>query len=181
MTLDFKEAGDIILLIGESTADINSSEYLHKVCAVEYSPAPLFDLDQEFALQQKIAELIKKRAIVSAHDVSEGGLFIALAESAFVNDFGFDVVASDINIRKDAYWFGESQSRVVVSVRPEKMKECKEILGGYPFEELGFVTQGYVEVDGMNWNNIYFWKEKYDSAIEDLLAGFEKENALSSL
>jgi phosphoribosylformylglycinamidine synthase subunit PurL len=181
MTLGFKAAGDIILLVGKSTTDINSSEYLHKVCGVEYSPAPHFDIDEEFTLQQKVSELIKKRAIVSAHDVSEGGLFITLAESAFVDNFGFDVVASDFNIRKDAYWFGESQSRVVVSIRPEKMTEFKTILGDHPYEELGFVTQGEVEVDGMNWNNIYFWKEKYDSAIEDLLAGFEKENALSSL
>jgi phosphoribosylformylglycinamidine synthase subunit PurL len=181
MTLGFKQAGDIILLIGKSNADINSSEYLHKVCGIEYSPAPHFDIDEEFALQQKVSELIKKHVIVSAHDVSEGGLFITLAESGFVDNFGFDVVASDFNIRKDAYWFGESQSRVLVSIRPEKLMEFKSILGEHPYEELGFVTPGEVEVDGMNWNNIYFWREKYDSAIEDLLAGFEKENALSSL
>jgi phosphoribosylformylglycinamidine synthase subunit PurL len=181
MTLDFKEEGDIIFLIGRSNADINSSEYLHKVHEVEYSPAPHFDIDEEFQLQQKVAELIKKKLIESAHDVSEGGLFITLAESAFANNFGFDVVADDFNIRKDAYWFGESQSRVVVSVQPENVNEFKKILGIHPYEELGIVTDGSVEVDGMNWNNVFFWKEKYDSAIENLLAGFEIEDALSSL
>ena len=181
MTLDFKEEGDVIFLIGKSNTDINSSEYLQKVHDVEFSPAPHFDINEEFQLQQKITELIKKKVIESAHDVSEGGLFITLAESAFANNFGFDVVSADFNIRKDAYWFGESQSRVVVSVQPEKLNEFKKTLGDHPYEELGIVTDGFVEVDGMNWDNIFFWKEKYDSAIENLLAGFETENALSSL
>jgi phosphoribosylformylglycinamidine synthase II len=181
MTLDFKEQGDIIFLVGKSTSDIGSSEYLHKICNIEYSSAPHMDIEEEYQLQQKVAELIKKKLVVSAHDVSEGGLFIALAESAFPNDLGFDVVAADFRIRKDAYWFGESQSRVVVSVEPHKVNDFKKVLGDHPYEELGEVTSGAVEVDGMNWNNIFFWKEKYDLAIENLLAGSETESALSSL
>ncbi len=105
MTLDFKEEGDIIVLIGNSTNDINSSQYLSKVCGVEYSPAPHFDLEEEFALQQKIADLIKDMVVESAHDVSEGGLFITLLESGFHRNLGFDVLAADYNIRKDAQWF----------------------------------------------------------------------------
>ncbi|MFN5136171.1 MAG: phosphoribosylformylglycinamidine synthase subunit PurL [Chitinophagaceae bacterium] len=121
MTLDFKAEGDVIFLVGKSTNDISSSEYLHKLHKVEYSPAPHFDLEEEFALQQKIAELINKKIITSAHDVSEGGLFTTLLESSFTNNLGFDVVADDSNIRKDAYWFGEGQSRVVVSVKPDQV------------------------------------------------------------
>jgi phosphoribosylformylglycinamidine synthase len=181
MTLDFKAEGDVIFLIGKSTNDIASSEYLHKLHGVEYSPAPYFDLDEEFALQQKIAELIKKKIIESAHDVSEGGLFTTLLESSFTNNLGFDVVADDSNIRKDAYWFGESQSRVVVSVKQEKASMLKSLLGNIPHAELGFVTNGSVEVDGMDWGMILNWKEKYDSAIENLLAGHESEHALSAL
>ena len=70
-------------------------------------------------MQQKLALIIKEGLIESAHDVSEGGLFITLLESSFRNNLGFDVVASDYRIRKDAFWFGEAQSRVVVSVNPE--------------------------------------------------------------
>jgi phosphoribosylformylglycinamidine synthase len=181
MTLDFKEENDLIFLIGKSTEDINSSEYLHKVHGIEFSPAPHFDIEEEFGLQQKVAELIKKKLVVSAHDVSEGGLFVALAESAFKNNLGFDVVASDYNIRKDAYWFGESQSRVVVSVKAEKIDEFKKTLGNHPYEELGFVTSGSFEVDGQDWGNVFFWKEKYDNAIANLLAVTEAEGALGTL
>jgi phosphoribosylformylglycinamidine synthase subunit PurL len=181
MTLDFKEEGDIIFLIGKSTDDINSSEYLHKLCGVEFSPAPHFDLEEEFTLQQKIQQLIGEKLIASAHDVSEGGLFVALLESAFVNDLGIDVVASDINIRKDAFWFGESQSRVVVSVRPEKVDAFKKTMGNHPYEELGFVTNGSIEVDGMDWGHVLDWKNRYEMAIHNLLAGHESEHALTTL
>lgn len=181
MTMYFKEEGDVIFLVGEARGDINSSEYLHKIKGVEFSPAPHFDLEEEFALQQKIADLIKAGAIESAHDVSEGGLFITLLESGFHGNLGVDVVASDSDIRKDGYWFGEAQSRVVVSVKPAKVAAFRKLLGDHPFEELGFVTNGSVEIDGMNWGNIITWKEKYDTAIENLLAGTTSEQALSTL
>jgi len=181
MTMDFKAAGDMIFMIGTSRGDINSSEYLHKIQGVEYSPVPHFDLEEEFALQQKIAELIEYKLVESAHDVSEGGLFIALIESCFNRNLGIDVVASDYKIRKDAYWFGEAQSRVVVSVKNTKVAAFKKAMEGNAYEELGEVTTGAVEVDGMNWGTIYSWKEKYDNAIASLLAGHESEHALSAL
>src|SRR6478735_5501908 len=112
MTLGFQNPGDKIYLIGQSTTDINSSEYLHKICGIEFSPAPHFDLNEEQALQNCIATLIKKQLILSAHDTSEGGLIVTLLESAFINNLGFSVTAAKQGSRKDAYWFGEAQSRV---------------------------------------------------------------------
>lgn len=181
MTLDFKDEGDLIFLIGSGSNDINSSEYLHKIHGVEYSPAPEFDLDKEFALQQKVMELIKNKIIKSAHDVSEGGLFIALIESCFNRDLGMDVVAADFNIRKDAYWFGESQSRVVVTVGEAAVPAFKKIIGSQVYEELGFVTNGSVEIDGMNWGNIETWKDRYDNAIGNILAAVKADDAVTSL
>lgn len=181
MTMDFKAAGDLLFLLGKSRNDINSSEYLHKIQQVEYSPVPCFDIDEELTLQQKIAELIKAGAIRSAHDVSEGGLFVALLESCFNRHLGIDVVASNIAIRKDAYWFGEAQSRVVVSVHPDQVEQFKKVIGNHPCEELGEVTSGSIEVDGMNWGSIQSWKEKYDTAIENLLAAHESDHALTAL
>lgn len=181
MTLDFKAEGDVIFLIGNSTADLGSSEYLHKLHKVEYSPAPHFDLEEEFVLQQTIASLIKQKLIASAHDVSEGGLFTTLLEASFNNNLGFDVVANDSNIRKDAYWFGEGQSRVVVTVKEEQVAAFKKALGNHPYAELGVVTNGGIEVDGMEWGTVLSWKEKYDTAIENLLAGHESEHALTAL
>jgi hypothetical protein len=94
---------------------------------------------------------------------------------------GVDVVAADYTIRKDGYWFGEAQSRVVVSVKPARLDAFKKFIGDHPHEELGFVTAGSIEIDGMNWGNIEDWKDKYDSAISNLLAGMESETALTAL
>ena len=181
MTMDFKAAGDQIFMIGTSRPDINSSEYLHKIKGVEFSPAPHFDLEEEFNIQAIVAELIAYKLVESAHDISEGGLFISLIESCFNRNLGIDVVASDMHIRKDAYWFGEAQSRVVVSVKATRLEAFREFMEGKPYEELGEVTTGAVEVDGLNWGNVQSWKKTYDNAIADLLQGHESEHALSAL
>ena len=181
MTLDFKEEGDVIYLVGKSYADISSSEYLQKIKGVEFSPAPHFDIEEEFALQQQIAKAIKEKVIASAHDVSEGGLFITLIESSFNRNLGFEVASTDANIRKDAYWFGEAQSRVVVTVKKDQVAAFEKSLGSATFAKLGTVTNGSVSIDGENWGNVISWKEKYDNAIGKLLAGHDSEHALSAL
>ena len=175
MTLDFKTAGDVIYLIGESKNDINSSEYLHKICGVEFSPAPYFDLDEEFNLHTTISNLIKNKLIKSAHDVSEGGLFVTLAESGFNRDMGFGVDQNKKQFRKDAYWFGEAQGRVIVSVSENKTNEFEKFIGKRTFEKLGQVTKGNVEIDGESWDNISYWKEKYDTAIEKYFKNYLPE------
>lgn len=182
MTMDFKADGDVIILIGSSKEDINSSEYLHKVHGIENSPAPHFDLEEEFVLQKAVAQLIGDKLVNSAHDVSEGGLFVTLVESSFNKCLGFEIHC-DNNIRKDAYLFGEAQSRVVVSVTSKNFTALQNALASMniPFEKLGNVTAGNISINGENWGNTIEWKEKYDNAIGSLLAGHDGEQALSAL
>ncbi len=168
MTLDFKNAGDVIYLLGKNPEDFNCSEYLHKICNVEFSPAPYFDLEEEFRLHATVSDLIKNKTILSAHDISEGGLFVTLAESGFVKNLGFDVKKQSAQVRSDAYWFGEAQGRVVVTVDADKTKEFENSLK-VPFEKLGVVTSGEILIDDENWGNVNDWKEKYDNAIGDFL------------
>ncbi len=176
MTLHFKEAGDVILLVGKQQNDIASSEYLHKLKKTEYSPAPYFDLDEELAVQQFVAGLIKEKRIKSAHDISEGGLAVTLLESGFYSDLGFYISVNPIQtaksaVRKDAYWFGEAQGRIVVSVSEEEVEKliltAKE--AGITITELGTVSKGHITVNGEDWGSIQEWKEKYDTAIEKLI------------
>jgi len=159
MTLNFKNEGDTILLIGDQKNDIASSEYLHKLKAVEYSPAPDFNLDHEFKIQSFVASIIKDKLIQSAHDISEGGLAITLLESGFTNNLGFTVAANE-PARKDAFWFGEAQSRVVVSVAKDKLATIltKAKTDGVTITELGTVTAGDIQVNGNSWGNISSWK-----------------------
>lgn len=172
MTLGFKNEGDHIYLIGKSVNDISSSEYLHKILGVEFSPAPYFDLEEECSMQQAVKMLIEKRHILSAHDVSEGGLMVCLLESAFGSSLGFDVTSSD-SIRPDAWWFGEAQGRVVVSVSPAQRDAfiacMQEVF--VPYQVIGTVTSGDILVDRSHWGSITGWKDLYDQAIGRSLRG----------
>jgi phosphoribosylformylglycinamidine synthase len=133
---------------------------------VEYSPAPHFDLEEEYILQTKLLSCIQQGLVESAHDVAEGGLFVTLAECGFHKNLGFSVSCQDKSIRRDAYWFGESQSRVVVSVRNEMLPAFKKAMEGMPLENLGEVTEAQIQINGENWGNIREWKYQYDTAIE---------------
>jgi len=183
MTMDFKKEDDEIYLVGTQRNDINSSEYLHKICGIEYSPAPYFNLEEEFEVQHEIKKMIHKKLINSAHDVSEGGLFITLIESCFNRNLGFTVSSSGTAIRKDAYWFGEAQSRVVITVSKENRNDFIMLLEKMEMTVtyLGTVTGGSINIDGDDWGSVNEWKEKYDNAISNLLAGHESEHALAAL
>jgi phosphoribosylformylglycinamidine synthase len=133
---------------------------------VEFSPAPFFDLEEEFLLQTKLLNCIQNGYVESAHDVSEGGLFITLAECGFHKEVGFDVICQHKKIRRDAFWFGESQSRVVVSIKKEKQVDFLRMMEGITIEKLGEVTSSVVEVDGEKWGDISEWKYEYETAIE---------------
>jgi len=175
MTLDFKKEGDIILLLGKQQNDIASSEYLHKILNIEYSPAPHFDINEEFQLQQFVSNIIKEKLIESAHDISEGGLLITLLEKGFNKNLGFNVISNEVrnlsDIRNDAFWFGEAQSRIVITVKEGRMKEiedkCKA--SNISITKLGTVTSNAIIIDENNWGSIIDWKEKYDTAIEKIL------------
>jgi phosphoribosylformylglycinamidine synthase II len=170
MTLDFKKEGDAIYLIGESVNDIASSEYVYSYKGIKATPAPHFDLATEQKLQKAITSLISDRLIESAHDVSDGGLLVTLAESAFPRGLGFSV-NSDASIRQDAFWFGESQSRVVVSVDASKKSAFEAALQaqGVKFSVLGFVQGTDIIADGSKLSSVAAAYQSFDTALETAL------------
>jgi phosphoribosylformylglycinamidine synthase len=148
MTLDFKDKGDLIYLVGKYSDDMGSSEYLSAIQGVKLSPAPRFDLDEEFSMQQTVQELIGQNLINAAHDVSDGGLFVTLVEMGFPRGLGFDI-ETDMDIRTDAFLFGEGQGRVVVTLPEEKRDAFSEFKKSCdtPIILLGHVTKGKMQID----------------------------------
>ena len=165
-TLAFKEKGHLIYMLGTSRDDISSSQYLVKLHGVEASPAPFFNLDEEKALQSQLNMLIRKDVIQSAHDVTEGGLFITLLESAMDNDLGFDMTTAS-EFREDAYLFGEAQSRIVVTVSEDDDDDFIDLMmmNGFPFDLLGHVTKGDIRIDEKSWGDVSDFKDIYDNAL----------------
>ncbi|MBS1763400.1 MAG: phosphoribosylformylglycinamidine synthase subunit PurL [Bacteroidetes bacterium] len=166
-TLDFKNKGDHIFLIGASAECIASSQYLVHVHGITNSPAPHFNLDEEYNVQQVVKDLIAQKLVQSVHDVSDGGLFISLLESAMPHDLGFDII-SDEEIRKDAFLFGESQSRVAVSVSEEQLDDFLNAVTAMDveFTNIGQVTSGSILIDQEPYGMISDYKTVYNTTIE---------------
>ena len=166
MSLDFKQKGDLIFVLGESHDCINSSEYLSSYHKVKASGAPFFDLEKEFAMQEAVKGLIQNDLINAAHDVADGGLFITLAEMSMPRELGFDIV-TDAEIREDAFLFGEGQGRVVVTVNEESEEDFLEfmIATGVSFTLLGHVTKGKLMVDDEHYGFITEAKELFNNAL----------------
>lgn len=169
-TLDFKTEGDAIYLIGRSRNDINSSEYVYSYHGVKNTPAPDFDLDEEYTVQQAVASAIRSGLVRSAHDCADGGLFITLLESAMPKGLGFDIVC-DKNLRKDAFLFGEAQSRVVVSVSAANENALKALLekSGAAFAKLGTVKGKDLVVDGENFGSVAGYRKPYETTLGELM------------
>ena len=164
----FQGKSDLIYMIGSCENDISSSEYLASYHNIKESSVPNLDLDLEYDVQQAVTELIRSEAIQSAHDISNGGLFITLIESAFTNNLGFEIVSSS-EVREDAFLFGESPSRVIVSVTETGEDTFLDILNKRktPFMLLGHVTKGRIVVDDKNFGKIQDYKVIYNQSLSN--------------
>ncbi len=168
-TLGFRNEADVIVMVGDTRNDFNSSHYIAHYHNIKYSPAPYFNLDEEYNVQRATLNLIKSGLVESAHDVSEGGLFVTLCESAFVNNLGFTVGITD-GYRMDVSLFGESQSRIILSVRPGNIDEVMAALQGVPHCILGSVTGSEALVNGDSFGSIEHLKTLHLTSIENMMA-----------
>ena len=156
MSLNFKSVNDHIFLIGKIVNDISSSEYLVKYHNIIESPAPYFDIDEEFELHQCIKNLINKKMINAAHDCADGGLFISIVEMAMSSNLGCKI-NSKSNIRKDSFLFGESQGRVVVTVSNEQLELFESEIKSSNVDSflLGRVTEeANINIDSVNFGMV---------------------------
>jgi phosphoribosylformylglycinamidine synthase len=170
MSLDFKDKGDLIFLIGKYEEDISSSEYPANYHNVKASPAPYFDLDDEYKTHNVVKELIQADRINAAHDVADGGLYVTLVEMSFPRSLGFDIV-TDSEIREDAFLFGEGQGRIVVTVSEDQEDLFLEhmVNSKVNFTLLGHVTKGKLVVDDEHFGFVNEAKEIYNNALGNML------------
>lgn len=171
MSLDFKQKGDLIYLIGKTTEDIASSEYLTRIHRIERSQAPYFNIEEERRLHTMLLILIRKGVINAAHDISDGGLWTTLVEMALPRGLGFEVI-TDSEIREDAFLFGEGQGRAVVSVSDEQETPFLDLMQAsrVPCILLGHVTKGKLMVDDAPFGTIEDARKVYEEAIPKAMA-----------
>ncbi len=156
VTQFFKRSDHLIVLIGKNKGEIGGSEYLHRTHNMVKGTPPKVDLKYEKRLINALVELAEKKLIASAHDISLGGLAIALAESC-MNPEGFvgaEVELND-NIRADLLLFGEDQGRVIISLSEKNFEEFRKIMENYqlPFEIIGKTNATKtLSIKGRNFN-----------------------------
>jgi phosphoribosylformylglycinamidine synthase len=170
MSLDFKKEGDKIAVLGINRNELGGSEYLKLFTKKITGQAPILDLDFEFHLQQVVLELIDKQLINSAHDTSEGGLAICLAEMAMTsNKRGCKI---ELNGNKTSgKLFGESQSRIVIAFNNSNLTQIETICNKYsiPIEIIGevisekFILGDYLDTD------VNTLIDKYENAIPAIM------------
>ncbi|MCL5981308.1 MAG: phosphoribosylformylglycinamidine synthase subunit PurL [Firmicutes bacterium] len=147
-TLDFKQTGDLLVLLGETFTELGGSEYLAVQHGLVRGRPPALDLGKEQALQKLVLAAIRQGLVASAHDLSEGGLAVALAECCFGHSLGAAVTLNSGNLRTDALLFGESQSRILLSLPEEKLTALQDLaaVAGVPLQKLGHVGGETLEI-----------------------------------
>jgi len=154
----FQNEGDVIYLLGETFNEIGGSQYLLEVHGLRSGRPPQLNLDVELDLHKAIRALQNKKLVNSCHDVSDGGLAVSLSESCLISPGKFIGATIDNcgvydenEVRKDALLFGESQSRVLLSLDPTKASEVDAVLNksGVPFKKIGTVGGEQLTIESL--------------------------------
>jgi phosphoribosylformylglycinamidine synthase len=184
ITQGFKNEGDVIALLGVTNDDLSVSEYAQTVLGyttdelIESGEVPKLDLNLEKQVQDVCLNLADRNLLKSAHDCSEGGIAVAIAESCFSSlnrkSIGAEINLADENLDAPVQLFSESPSRIVISFSADKLNEVKELVGDCPFAVIGKVTG-----EGLNIN--VNGEEAISAKIEELENGWKNslENQLN--
>jgi len=144
----FKDAGDVVLLLGELDAELGGSEYLKRIHKIKKGAPPKMDLANAKRIHDAVLNFIRQGLVKSAHDCSEGGLAVALAECCMTN--GDAMLGATIELPVSAAaLFGETQSRVVLSVTPANA--TKILAAGLPVTRLGVVGGDALQIGRLTW------------------------------
>ena len=171
----FQAAGHAIYVLGETRDELGGSEYLKQRTGQIFGACPELRLDEELRLQACVREGIRMGLMLSAHDTSEGGLLVAVLESAFGLDQGCRLELSRNGLRLDGLLFGETAGRIVVSVEPEGEGSLAKLAATHRVALTRLGTTGgartLVQVDGASVVNVpaEALKGIYSSALERAL------------
>jgi phosphoribosylformylglycinamidine synthase len=146
-TQAFKQAGDVLLLLGDTAIELGGSELQQAYTGKIAGRAPVLDSEKEKALQQAVLTVIRQGLVQSAHDVSEGGLALAVTESCISGKLGAKVQV-ETNDEATHFLFSETQSRILLSVSQNKVEQLKKALESFqvPVRVIGQVSEGNLEV-----------------------------------
>src|SRR3569623_62374 len=174
-TLAFKAEGEAILLIGDTQGWLGQSVYLRDICGREEGAPPPVDLAAEKRNGDVVRGMIKSGTATAVHDISDGGLLVALAEMAMASGFGAMLDAAPEQTLPHAWWFGEDQARYIVTVPVDHlltvMSKLKAV--GVPCAEIGKTSGDALVIEGEAPIAISRLKEGFESWLPNYMAGHD--------
>jgi phosphoribosylformylglycinamidine synthase len=176
VTQYFKTPADTIMLLGKNKEDLGGSEYLKAIHGLKKGKCPSIDLVLEKSVQKTALEAIEKGLVASAHDCSEGGLAVALAESCISSPdkkLGATVQLPAGKLRADALLFGESQSRIILSAPEKNIKKILQIAkkNKAPALVIGKVGSGKLVINKLVSVSVDALYKAWRNSIESSLKG----------
>ena len=170
-SLAIAKTGLNLILVGEHSDDISSSQYLIQYHKEQLSKSPNFDLDKEVQMQSALLAIIQSGLVSAAHDVSDGGLFTTLLEMTTTHGIGLEVNISAEG-RLDGFLFGESQSRVVVAIEDDKIDQFKKEMekATVPFSMLGKSKGDSIKINDINFGTISNLYNTYSNALHKMMS-----------
>ncbi len=170
----FKDSGDWIYLIGRNKEELGASEYLHTIFGENIGPVPSLDLNFEKKLQEALLTAIREGIIKSAHDCADGGLAVALAECCISDKENLigATIRLEEKIRPDCLLFGETQSRIIVSVHKDMASRLTEIImkAGLPIKLIGEVGGDRLRFDNLVNLSVKEMAGAYYNSLRQILA-----------
>ncbi len=172
-TLAFKREGETILLVGETQGWLGQSLYLRDICGREDGAPPPVDLIEERENGDFVRALILDGTATAAHDLSDGGLLVALTEMAMASRIGATLAAAPDDIEPHAFWFGEDQARYLLTVRPDAVDAviARAAAASIPIARLGTTGSATVAIAGERAMAVAALIERFERWLPDYMAG----------
>ena len=172
MSPSFKKEGDVILYVGAPRIGLGGTEYLKVVHGLTTGDAPILDLDVELKVQETVLEAITSGLVTAAHDISDGGLAVSIAEMGIFGSLGAQIDLSVLSGSIHEIWFSEAQSGIVLTCQPDQKESLMKHLsqGGVDVAQIGTVQGDALIFEGVGSVSLDQLQSIYESAIPKAMA-----------
>jgi len=172
MSPSFKKEGDIILYVGAPRIGLGGTEYLKVIHGLTTGDAPILDLDVELVVQETVLEAITSGLVTAAHDISDGGLAVSIAEMGIFGSLGAQIDLSVLSGSIHEIWFSEAQSGIILTCQPNQKEPLMKHLsqGGVDVAQIGTVQGDALNFEGVGSVSLDQLHNIYESAIPKAMA-----------
>lgn len=172
MSPSFKKEGDIILYVGAPRIGLGGTEYLKVIHGLTTGDAPILDLDVELKVQETVLEAITSGLVTAAHDISDGGLAVSIAEMGIFGSLGAQIDLSVLSGSIHEIWFSEAQSGIILTCQPNQKEPLMKHLsqGGVDVAQIGTVQGDALNFEGVGSVSLDQLHNIYESAIPKAMA-----------